>query len=255
MTKDAKGRGNAAPPDPIARALDEYRAEYARTGNIIVVWQAIAFLGLFAEFGLSDAKTESSERAFPSPSEPSVTLPFWCWQYLSEAAQRINAFSRLRDHDDKTWDHAKKQISEKLDILGDRVKKLEDKGELSSEISSLLEQIKSANKAVSSADFRRGSVTAMKTAKALPQIFGFVDGAGYNAFYDYWRAEKKKAVAYALEVSEESGMKREEILAAVSEMTGIIDAPTIRRYVKEAKGKALPRRRSNKPKAPKGKKD
>jgi hypothetical protein len=26
MTKDAKGRGNAAPPDPVARALDEYRA-------------------------------------------------------------------------------------------------------------------------------------------------------------------------------------------------------------------------------------
>ena len=95
----------------------------------------------------------------------------------------------------------------------------------------------------------------MKTAKALPQIFGFVDGNGYNAFYDYWRAEKKKAVAYAFEVSEESGMKREEILAAVSEMTGIYDEPLIRRYVKEAKGKALPRRRSNKPKAPKGKKD
>jgi hypothetical protein len=119
----------------------------------------------------------------------------------------------------------------------------------------MIERLKSTNKAESEADFRRGAVTAKKAANAISQIFGFVDGKGYNAFYDHWRAEKRKAVAYALEVSRESGMTREEANTAVSEMTGISDEPTIRRYVKEAMGKALPRRRSNKPKAPKGKKD
>ena len=255
MTKDAKGRGDNAPPDHISRALDDLRVNYERTGNPIWVWQAIQFMDLDSGLERLEAQAIPVQGASLSPPAPSVNLPLWCWQYLYGAARKINSFAKLHDDDVKTWDHAKKQISEKLDILGERVKKLEDRFDLSSEISSLLEQIKSANKAVSSADFRRGSVTAMKTAKALPQIFGFVDGKGYNAFSDYWRAEKEKAVAYALEVSTESGMTREEILAAVSEMTGIYDEPTIRRYVKEAKGKASPRRRSNKPKAPKGKKD
>ena len=59
----------------------------------------------------------------------------------------------------------------------------------------------------------------------------------------------------AWDEAQREGKTPKEILEAVSVKFGIYDEPTIRRIVKEASGKKLPRRRSNKPKAPKGKKD
>jgi len=116
------------------------------------------------------------------------------------------------------------------------------------------EEAKSFLEKVARLDKDLSPAKAAELVKGLPEILGFVDGNHSNAFLDYWRWEKKRLVWAAWDQAEREGKKPKEILEAVSEMTGINDEPTIRRYVKEAKGKALPRRRSKKPKPPKGKK-
>jgi hypothetical protein len=254
MTKGAKGRGDAAPPDPWAEGIKNFRIEYERTKNPVFVWRAIQFIEYASRE--EEAKTKKPRRnVAQAPDDPSVTLPYWCWQYLYWAARRVNSFSGLHDDDVKVLDHLKGEVAATVKAIIAKVEDLAANFKLSEEQRALNQQAESTLKTLSEMDWRKGEMTAMKAAKALPQIFGFVDGKGYNAFYDHWRAEKKWAVAYAMEVAKKDGMPPAEILAFVSEMTGIYDEPTIRRYVKEAQGKALPRRRSNKPKAPKGKKD
>jgi hypothetical protein len=168
---------------------------------------------------------------------PPVTLPDWCWRYLVHKARLIEIFSML----DGRWEETRNEIFAEFEPLA-------KSGNEGAEW--VLDALEKLDRAMPKVELK-----AMEITRKLPQILGFVDGAHSNAFLDYWRDERKKAVARAWGEAQREGKTPKEILAAVSEKTGIIDDPTIRRYVKEAKGKALPRRRSKKPKAPKAKKD
>jgi hypothetical protein len=258
MTKDAKGRGDAAPPDPYSKILEKSRADYQRTGNPVFVWIALRMIeeSRLARIRIKIFTTkEEADQAFEA--EPSVAVPLWCWRYLYWPTLMINRFAGLHDNEVKIWDGLRKDISEGLRARMDTMiaEYSQKEGVDLSEVLASAERFKAAALVLAESDWSKGGMTAMQAAKAFPQIFGFVDGKGYNAFYEYWRAEKRRAVAYALKVAKKDGLPPAEAVAFVSEMTGIYDEPTIRRYVKEAQGKALPRRRSKRPKAPKGKKD
>ncbi len=231
MTKGAKGRGDAAPPK-LSEFLNSLRLDYERTGNPVFVWKAlIAVDGLW---GMERAKAKAVAPDLPLPP---VTLPDWCWRHLVHKARLIEIFSML----DGGWEETKNETLAEFEPL---VKSGNEGAEF------FLEAVEILDRALPKVELK-----AMEITRKLPQILGFVDGAHSNAFLDYWRDERKKSVARAWGEAERKGMGAKEILAAVSEMTGIFDEPTIRRYVKEAQGKALPRRRSKKPKAPKAKKD
>jgi hypothetical protein len=246
MTKDAKGRGNAAPPDgpDWALLLEAYRAFYEQTGNPLFVWKALFSIdrdmGKIREYmGETRESIEKSieEGAGKLPPDMFVPVPAWCWEYLCEIAYMMKLASGISGH--RPWEITRREL---IEISEPRAKEGEE------EAKRLLETVQKLDKNLPAAK-------AAELVKDLPRIFGFVKGADSNAFLDYWRWERKLDVWGAWDEAERKGMAPKEILAAVSEKTGIYDEPTIRRYVKEASGKKLPRRRSNKPKAPKGKKD
>jgi hypothetical protein len=231
MTQGAKGRGDNAPPK-LSEFLNSLRLDYERTGNPVFVWKAlIAVDGLW---GMERAKAKAVAPDLPLPP---VTLPDWCWRYLVHKARLIEIFSML----DGGWEETRNEIFAEFEPLA-------KSGNEGAEW--VLDALEKLDRAMPKVELK-----AMEITRKLPQILGFVDGAHSNAFLDYWRDERKKAVARAWGEAQREGKTPKEILAAVYEKTGIIDDPTIRRYVKEAKGKALPRRRSKKPKAPKAKKD
>lgn len=231
MTKDAKGRGNLVPPNRLYEVLDFLRLDYERTGNPLFVWKALIIAGARLEFD----RERMRETAPDLPLLP-ATLPEWCWQYLVRKANLIELFSMLNG----TWE-------EKKNIALAEYEPLAKGGNEGAML--YLDALEELDRIMPNVELKAKEIT-----RKLPLILGFVDGAHSNAFLDYWRDNGKKAVARAHDEAQREGKTPKEILAAVSEKTGIIDDATIRRYVKEAKGKALPRRRSNKPKAPKGKK-
>jgi hypothetical protein len=232
MTKDANGRGNLVPPNRLSEVLHFLRLDYERTGNPLFVWKALIIAGARLEFDRERMRETSPDL----PLLP-ATLPEWCWQYLVRKAKLIEVFSMLNG----TWE-------EKKNIALAEYEPLAKGGNEDAML--YLDALEKLDRAMPNVELKAKEIT-----RKLPLILGFVDGAHSNAFLDYWREQQKKKVARVWDEAERKGMKGEEILAAVSEKTGIIDDATIRRYVKEAMGKALPRRRSNKPKAPKGKKD
>jgi hypothetical protein len=228
MTQDAKGRGNVVPPLKLSATLEFLRIDYERTGNPIFVWNALIVASVLWETLQEEANVPDQMLRF---------VPDWCWQYLIDKAHRITEFSMLNG----TW-------GEKINNLFAEYEPLAKDG--NEDAKWLLDAAAKYNSAMPKVELKAKEIT-----RNLPLILGFVDGAHSNAFYNYWLDEKKKAVARAWDEAQREGKTPKEILDAVSEMTGIYDEPYIRRIVKEAKGKALPRRRSNKPKAPKGKKD
>ncbi len=232
MTQGAKGRGDSAPPDllDLGRTLEAYRANYERTGNPLFVWKALCIVDHFKKEFRESIKEKSPKLPFPFP----VLVPDWCWQYLSSKALIIELASRLN----RPWEVTKREFFEDYEPLA----KNGDAG-----AKRFLEGVEKIDVSL--------TLKASQIVELLPESLGFVDGAHSNAFLDYWRLERKAEVARAWGEAQRKGMAPAEALAFVSEMTGIYDEPTIRRYVKEAEGKKLPRRRSNKPKAPKGKKD
>jgi hypothetical protein len=246
MTKGAKGRGDAAPPDKPdwALLLEAYRVFYEKTGNPLFVWKALfsvdCHMGQISEYmGETRESIEKSikEGAGRLPPEMVVPVPAWCWQYLSGIAMKMEICSGISTN--RPWEITKRELIEISEPLA-------KEGE---------EEAKSFFEYFKKIPDNLPALKATKLVQYLPEVFGFVDGAHTNAFLDYWRWERKALVLTAWVEARDKGLKPAEAVAFVSEMTGIYDEPTIRRYVKEAQGKALPRRRSNKPKAPKGKKD
>jgi hypothetical protein len=246
MTKGAKGRGDAAPPDgpDWASLLEGYRRFYEQTGNPLFVWKALfsvdCHMGQIREYmGETRESIEKSieEGAGKLPPDMVVPVPAWCWEYLCKIAYEMQLASGISAN--RPWEITRRELIEISEPLA-------KEGE--EEAKRLLETVQKLDKNLP-------ATKATQLVKDLPRIFDFVDGADSNAFLDYWRWERKLDVWHAWYEAERKGMAPKEILAAVSEKTGIYDEPTIRRYVKEAMGKALPRRRSNKPKAPKEKKD
>jgi hypothetical protein len=233
MTKDAKGRGDATPPDgpDWALLLEAYRVFYEQTGNPLFVWKALFSVDCYKE----EIRESIEEGPSSLPSPPVVPVPAWCWEYLCGIAWTMQLASGISDH--SPWEITKRELTEILEPMAKKGGEEEKR---------LLETVQKLDKNLPAAK-------AAELVKGLPGLFGFVDGADSNAFLDYWRWERKRLVWHAWDESQREGLKPKEIFAAVSEKTGIYDEPTIRRYVKEAMGKALPRRRSNKPKAPKGK--
>jgi hypothetical protein len=232
MTKGTKGRGSLVPPDTLSEVLDLLRLDYERTGNPLFVWKALIIAN-----GLWKMERAKAEAIAPNLPLPPVTLPDWCWRYLVHKAILIETFSMLNG----TWEEKKNYALAEFEPLA-------KSGNEGAEW--FLDAVEKLDRAMPQVELK-----AMEITRKLPEILGFVDGAHSNAFLDYWRDERKKAVARAWNEAQREGKTPKEILDAVSEMTGIYDEPTIRRYVKEANGKKLPRRRSKKPKAPKGKKD
>jgi hypothetical protein len=231
MTKDAKGRGNLVPSERLCAALEFLRLDYERTGNPLFVWKALIIAN-----GLWKMERAKWETIAPDLPLAPVTLPDWCWRYLVDKAMLIETFSMLNG----SWEEKKNYVLTEFEPLA-------ESGNEGAKW--FLDAVEKLDRAMPQVELK-----AMEITRKLPEILGFVDGAHSNAFLDYWRDERKKAVARAWGEAEREGKKPKEILEAVSEMTGIYDEPTIRRYVKEAKGKALPRRRSKNPKPPKGKK-
>jgi hypothetical protein len=232
MTKGAKGRGDAAPPDLLARTIEAHRVFYERTGNPLFVWKALYWLDVLKVETRKCINEENSE----SPSSLYVPVPDWCWQYLSDIAMTMQLHSGISTN--RPWEITKREL---IEVSQPLAKEEEEAKKFLDYVKKIPDNLPAAK--------------ATKLVQSLPEILGFVDGAHSNAFLDYWRWERKALVLNAWAEARDKGLKRAEALAFVSEMTGIYDEPTIRRYVKEAQGKALPRRRSNKPKAPKGKKD
>ena len=261
MTKDAKGRGNAAPPDSFfdmcSRFMEEYRIEYERTRNPIWVWRALTMIRhIRSKESELSAQGGGELRVTPPPGP--VSLPLWCWEYLESVASNIQSLAVQHVLRDMWKGVSAEEISSLIDSF--RAWSAPSPAALKQATKSELERhekLQRINDRFIAKLYMReeDKVPATRAARKLPEILRFVDGAHSNAFLDYWRDERKKAVARAWDEAEREGKTPKEILDAVSEMTGIFDDPTIRRYVKEAKGKQLPRRRSNKPKAPKGKKD
>ena len=233
MTKAAKGRGDTAPPDllDLGRSLEAFRAHYERTGNPLFVWKALIFVDYFKKVFRESEEGKAIASQLPFP--PAVAVPDWCWRYLSNKALIIEHLSRVN----RPWEVTKGEFFEDYEPLA----KNGDAG-----AKRFLEAVEKVDVPL--------TLKASTIVELLPQSFGFVDGAHSNAFLDYWRLERKADVARAWDEAQREGKTPKEILEAVSVKFGIYDEPTIRRIVKEASGKKLPRRRSNKPKAPKGKK-
>ena len=228
MTQDVKGRGNLVPPEELCAALEFLRLDYERTGNPLFIWKALI---------IANGLWKTMNGSAIAPDLPLQFVPDWCWRYLVHKAMLIETFSMLNG----TWEEKKNYALAEFEPLA-------ESGNEGAEW--FLDAVEKLDRAMPDVKLK-----AMEITQKLPEILDFVDGAHSNAFYDYWRYEHKKAVARVVDEAERKGMKRKEILAAVSEKTGIIDDATIRRYVREVKGTASPRRRSKKPKAPKGKKD
>ena len=261
MTQGAKGRGDNAPPDSFfdmcSRFMGEYHIEYKRTRNPIWVWRALTMIHHIRSRESELSAQGGGELRVTPPPGP-VSLPLWCWEYLDSVAIKIHNLAAQHVLGDMWKSVPAEEISSLIDSF--RAWSAPSPTALKQATKSELERYEKKQRIMDR--FLAGlymreedKVTATRAARKLPEILGFVDGAHSNAFYDYWLDEKKKAVARAWDEAQREGKTPKEILDAVSEMTGIYDEPYIRRRVKEAKGKALPRRRSNKPKAPKGKKD
>ena len=261
MTKDAKGRGDAAPPDSFfdmcSRFMEEYRIEYERTRNPIWVWRALTMIRHIRSRE-SELSAQGGGELRVTPPPGLVSLPLWCWEYLESVASNIQNLAVQHVMREMWKGVSAEEISSLIDSFhawgAPSQSKL--KRATKAEIEIHKKKKRAMDRFIAGMYMRDADrVSATRAARKLPEILRFVDGAHSNAFYDYWRDERKKAVARAWDEAQREGKTPKEILAAVSEMTGIYDEPYIRRRVKEAKGKALPRRRSNKPKAPKGRKD
>jgi hypothetical protein len=205
----------------------------------------------------SELAAQSGEKLRLTPPPGPVSLPLWCWEYLASIASNIQSLSEQHTLRDMWKSVPAEEVSSLIDAF--RAWSAPSPSELKQATKSELERYEKKKRILDRFIARmfveQDMVPATRAARKLPEILGFVDGAHSNAFLDYWRDKRKKEVARIWDEAERKGMARKEIVAAVSEKAGISDEPTIRRIVKQAKGKALPRRRSNKPKAPKGKKD
>lgn len=89
-------------------------------------------------------------------------------------------------------------------------------------------------------------VSATRAARKLPEILRFVDGAHSNAFLDYWRDKRKKAVARAWDEAQREGKSQSERVEFIENTLGISDPRTIRRHAKEGRGEGGSRTRTKK---------
>jgi hypothetical protein len=267
MTKDAKGRGNATPPDLSKYMSDEewerirnetrekfsdeeWRAlledvrnayYWAEHGNRIRFFERENPIYAWLEIGSvwrawQRAKIKAAEQGLSEPALP--VLPEWCFSYLANCAESIadcaiwrgTGMGSYREH--MFW-------KQRFSHLFNRTSPLTEK-----EQQELMGYFKGLNKSTSR------EVRAVDGKDMLPAFLGFVDDGGFNAFLDYWSAKKREDVAAFVHMNKREGKSQSEIYEFIADRLGISDPRTIRRYAKEGRGEGGNRTRRKKRQTP-----